>query len=256
MTRIDIPVSDLVQSALDLPSCADLGIPAPSPLKVTLPTGGSLQALADVSKGIPTDCAMSLNLMLQISPLLAALECPLKMLKVIGPLVEAVTGLADVPPSFPSPQLIGKLVAAVADLAPCLAVVVPGGPMVPFVKDLLCLIRTILRCLLSQLRGVRDLLTGLQLSFDAAHGNADLLAQLECAQANAAAATANVTQAIEPISAVLALMSPLFELAQMPPITLSLPGGTPAGAEGLSAVVDTLQGVVDVIDDATGGICG
>ncbi len=254
MARIDIPVSVSVQAALDLPPCAELSIPKPSPLTLTLPTGGTLQAITDVSKGIPTDCAQTLSLMLQVSPLLAAIDCPLKMLKVIGPLVEAVTGLADVPPSFPTPALIGKIIDAVAELAPCLGLVIPGGSMVPFVKDLLCLIRKILNCLLSQLRSVRDLLQGLQLSLDSAQGNDELLAQLECAEENADAAMGNVMQAIEPVSALLSLMSPLFAIAQMPPLTLSVEGGS-ASAEGLTTVVDTLQALVDAIDDATGGIC-
>jgi hypothetical protein len=255
VVKIDIPVSASVQSALDLPPCAALAIPKPSPLTLTLPTGGSLQAISDVSKGIPNDCAQTMSLMLQVAPLLASIDCPLKMLKVIGPLVEAVTGLADVPPSFPTPELIGKILDAVADLAPCLGLVIPGGSMVPFVKDLLCLIRKILGCLLSQLRSVRDLLQGLQLSLDSAQGNDELLAQLECAQENADAAMGNVMQAIEPVSALLSLMSPLFQIAQMPPLTLSVEGGE-ATAEGLTTIVDTLQALVDAIDDATGGICG
>jgi len=256
MTTIDIPVGPALQQALDLPPCDMLRIPTPKPLQLALPTGGSMQALTDVSKGIPTDSAMTFSLLQQISPLLAAIDCPLKMLKVLGPLVEAVTGLAKVPPSFPTPELIEKILAAVADLAPCLGLVVPGGSMVPFVKDLLCLIRTVLAGLAGQLRSVRDALADAEASFAAAEGNADLLALLECAQQNTQASMANITQAIEPISAILGLMSPLFEIAQMPAITIEMPGGTPTDADSLTPVVDALQAVVDVIDDATGGICG
>lgn len=252
MTRIDIPVSASVQHALDLPPCIDIGIPKPSPLKLKLPTGGSLQAIADVSKGIPTDCAMTMDLMLQLAPLLASIECPLKMLKVLGPLTEVVTGLLNPPPPL---DAVKKLTDAVIELGPCLGLVIPGGSMVPFVKDLLCLIRKILHCLLGQLRSIHDLLTGLQLSFDAAQGNDDLLATLQCSKENADAAISNVTQAIEPVSALLTLMSPLFEIAQMPPLQLSLPGTTPTDAESLTPIIDTLQGLVDAIDDATGGIC-
>lgn len=250
---IDIPVHADVQSALDLPPC--LALPKLKPLKVTLPTGGSMQAMADVSAGVPTDCALSLNLMLQVAPLLASIECPLKMLKVIGPLVEVVTGLAKVPPDPPGPDLIQKLLKAVEELQPCLGIVIPGGSMLDFVKSLLCLIRRILNCLLGQLRSVRDLLFGLQLSLANAEGNADLLSQLDCAKEDADAAMANVMHAIEPIGAVLALMSPMFEIAGQEPLKLEMPGTGPADAEALTAIVDTLQALVDAIDDVTGGIC-
>ena len=105
---------------------------------------------------------------------------------------------------------------------------------------------------------VRDLLQGLQLSLDSAQGNDELLAQLECAQENADAAMGNVMQAIEPVSALLSLMSPLFEIAQMPPLTLSVEGGS-ASAEGLTtadvcARVDALSR--RLVEAIAAGRCG
>ena len=95
MARIDIPVSVNVQKALDLPPCAKLRIPKAKPLTLTLPTGSSLQSITDLSKGIPTDCGMQMNIMLQVAPLLAAIDCPLKILGVIGPLMEVISSLTS-----------------------------------------------------------------------------------------------------------------------------------------------------------------
>lgn len=246
MPTIDIPVKPDLQKALDLKPCEALRIPSPKPLKVRLPVSGELQAFTDLSKGIPNDCSMSFNLMLQIAPLLASMDCLLKILKLLKPIVALVTN----PP--PTPALIKDVVDAAAEVAPCFTMV-----QLPFFgKDILCLIRAVLRCLLQQLTSVRDLLSGLSLRMEAAAGNDDLLETLQCAQKNAQASVDNLTQAIEPLTVVLGLAGPVLQLAGLPDIALKTPGASPQDLEGLNALIDTLQAVVDAIDDATGGICG
>jgi hypothetical protein len=66
VTGVDIKLSADVQQQLGLPACTRLDLPLPNqPLpEVTLPTGGKLKALADITKGAPTDCSLNLNLML------------------------------------------------------------------------------------------------------------------------------------------------------------------------------------------------
>jgi hypothetical protein len=251
MPSIDIPLSADLQKAFDLEPCEALGIPMPSPLKVTLPSGAALHALTDMSKGIPNDCSMSFNLMVQIAPFLAAIECPLKMLKLLKPLVDVITGLAKAPPEPPTPELIGDVVAAAAELSGCF--LMPAN-LLPMCKDILCLIRAVLNCLMMQLKSVRDLMSGLQLRLEAAQDNEDLLAAVECAQKNGQVSMQNLTQAIEPVSAVIGLLSPILEMAGMPEIQLT-PQAPPEDLEALDAIVDTLQAVVDAIDDITGGIC-
>lgn len=252
MPQIDIPVQGPLQEALDGLGCADLRLPKAAPLEIHLPTGGgSLKAFTDLSKGIPNDCSMVFNLMLQLAPMLASMECMLKVLKLLEPLAAVVTGLTKVPPKPPA-EALAKLPGAVADLAPCFGIFA-ALPM--FGKDLLCFVRAILVCLTAQLRSLRDLMAGLTLRLEAADGNADLLATLQCAQDNAKASADNLTQAIEPISGLLQLMSPVLGMAGLPSIQLSTPAASPDGAEALDAIVQTLQAVIDAIDDATGGIC-
>ncbi|WP_454698340.1 hypothetical protein [Arthrobacter humicola] len=254
MARIDIPVSDSVQSALDLPPCAKLRIPPPSPLSLTLPTGGSLKAMTDLSKGIPTDCGASMTLMLQVAPLLAAIDCPLKILGVVGPLMDVLNALTS-GNVIKAGEAMPKLVQAVEKLTPCLGLVIPGGSMLGFVKDLLCVVRASLNCALTNLRSVRDLLSGYQAQL----GNADIsdanLEILNCTKDNADAQLAAVSQAIDPIAAVLGLMVPLFEIAQLPPIKLEVSGMSSGDLEGLNATVTVLEAVVTIIDDVTGGVC-
>lgn len=252
MVQIDIPVSQSLQKMLDIPPCTKVALPMPKPLKVTLPTGGAMNALVDMSKGIPNDCSMNFNLMLQMAPLLAALECPMRMLKLLKPLTDLMKDLTKL--QIPSPTVVSEFVDAAAELAPCFASIAAIPIMV---KDLLCLVRSVLNCLLGQLRTVRDLLNGLSLRMGEAEGNPDLLATLKCAQDNANASVQSLTQAIDPIAGIMVLVSTVAGVAGMSlDIQLTPPAGPPEDLEAFDAMIATLQGVVDAIDAATGGTCG
>ena len=126
MPQIDIAVAPDLAALFDLPPCSDLSIPGPSPLTVTLPTGGSIKAFADISKGIPTDCSMTFSLMLQIAPFLAVSECLIKILKLLKPLIDVVKSLGPPPDPIKLPAAIEDFVKAAVDLAPCLLVPHPA----------------------------------------------------------------------------------------------------------------------------------
>jgi hypothetical protein len=241
---IDIPVSASLQDALNVPECVDLGFPLAKPLSIQLPSGDALKAFTDLSKGIPNDCSMTFNLMLQLAPFLASITCLLRLLKLIKPLIDIVQGLTKVPPAPPVKAI---------DLAPCL--LMPLN-VIPFAKDLICFIRAVLNCLLMQLKSVYQLMSGLQLRIEAATGNDDLLATLDCAQKNAQKSVDNLTQAIDPIATLLELAGPILGMAGMPSISLNTPGASPQDLAGLKALIDTLQAVVDAIDALGLGCAG
>ena len=150
MPNIDIPVPDELQELMAAPEVPGPRPPPPRQQKITLPSGGTLTALQDLGKAIPTDCSLTFSLMVQIMPLMASMECLLKVLKLLKPLTDAVTS----PP--PTPKLVKEIVQAVADLAPCFLMVTPAG-MIPFVRDILCLILALLRCLIGQLKTLADI---------------------------------------------------------------------------------------------------
>src|SRR6266850_5674336 len=110
MPNFDIPVSVDVQKMLDIPPCIDLSLPKPSPMQITLPTGAVIKAVNDISKGIPTDCSMSFNLLIQLQPFLASFECLLRILKLLGALIKVVKGLP-----FPPIKAISDFVAAAGE---------------------------------------------------------------------------------------------------------------------------------------------
>jgi len=253
MPNIDIPVPEDLKKAFQLPACADVSIPFPKPLKVQLPSGGSLQAFSDLSKGIPTDCAMTFSLMIQIAPLLASMDCLLKILKLLKPLIDVINGL-PVPPV----KAIQEFAKAAADLVPCLLVPTPAS-MIPFIRDLLCLIIKALKCFLGQLKTLIGIMQGLSLQLISAQtaGNTELMNTIQCAQENAAASAAHLTASIEPIGVILDLAGSLFGIAGVEPIKLPQIGSD-ADLETLNQTVITITDVVaklEIVVEALGG-CG
>ena len=247
MATFDIAVEADLQSALDLPPCADITLPKPAPLKIHLPSGGSIQAISDLSKGIPTDCSMTFNLMLQVMPLLANLDCILKILKLIKPLIDVVKSLGPPPDPIKLPKAITDFVKAANDLIPCLLIPTPLA-IGPFLKDLLCLILKTLKCLLEQLKTLSGLMHGLSLQLTAAHsdGNGELVKALKCAQNNAATQAQHLTASIEPIGVILDLMGSLFGIVGIEPIQLPAIGSA-SDAAALDNTIQTLQGVTAII---------
>jgi hypothetical protein len=246
--NIDVPVPDDLRELMAAPKCLDLRLPKPQKLKVQLPSGGTLTALHDIGKAVPTDCSLTFSLLMQIMPLMASMECVLKILKLLKPLSDAVTS----PP--PTPKLIKEIVEAVADLAPCFLSITPAG-MIPFVRDILCLILALLRCLIGQLKTIADVMGGLTLQLQAAEeaGNDDLVKTLQCAQENSLASMQHMMNGFGPVSVILDLMAPMMSIAGVGAIKLPAVGDASSAAAisktmaDLQGVVDTIQGVVDTL---------
>lgn len=250
MPNIDIPVPDELQELMAAPKCLDLAPPPPQQLKVTLPSGGTLTALHDLGKSIPNDCTLTFSLMLQIMPLMASMECLLKVLKLLKPLSDAVTS----PP--PTPKLVKEIVQAVADLAPCFLMVTPAG-MIPFVRDILCLVLALLRCLIGQMKTLNDLLGGLTLQIADAEkaGNRALAESLKCAKDNGLIEMQHLMNGFGPVGVVLDLMSPMMSIAGVGAIKLPALGND-ASTAAVDKMLDTLQQTVDTIQsvvDTLGG---
>jgi hypothetical protein len=253
MPNIDIQVSPDLNKTFQFPPCSQVQIKPASPLTITLPTGGTLTAFSDLSKGIPSDCSMTFSLMLQIAPFLASTECLLKVLGLIGPLVEFVKAVPD---PIKLAGTVPKFLQAAEAVMPCVAVVTGLG-IIPFVKDLLCLIIKALKCFTGQLQSLVGIMNGLNLQLAAAQtaGNTDLVSAIECEQGNAAALAANLTNSLQPIGVILQLAGTLFGIIGMKPITLpTVGGGTDLAA--LNTVLQTIQGVIGTLQiaaDALGG---
>ena len=71
MATIDIALPDELTQALTPPPLC-LNLPKPAMPTLTLPIGGSLLGVADITRGIPTDCSMRFSLILQLAPIMAS----------------------------------------------------------------------------------------------------------------------------------------------------------------------------------------
>ena len=253
MANIDIDVSADLQEMFALPDCVDISLPTPTKLKVQLPGGGTLSAFSDLSKGIPTDCALTFSLLMQIGPFLAATECLVKVLKLIQTVVDVLKS-AKLPT-----DLIGaipKIVQAAEPVIECALSFTPAG-LIPFIKDLLCLIIKVLKCFRGQLKSVLKIMEGtaLQIEIAAVAGNDELLQSLNCAQQNAATQAQYMTQSLEALSIILDLAGDLMQIVGVGPIKLPTIGSQ----ADLAALNDFLQAIQEVIAtlqiaaDALGG---
>jgi hypothetical protein len=252
MANVDIPVPADLKEALSAPKCIDLSLPEPKKISISLPSGGSLSSLSNAGQNIPNDCSLTFSLMLQIAPLMGSMDCILKILKLLKPLSDAVTS----PP--PSPGLISDIAKAVADLTPCFLMLTPAG-MIPFVRDIICLVLRILNCLIGQLKTALDFLSGvaIKLENEQAGGNPDpdLIASLECAQTNVLTSVGHLMQSIEPVQVILDLAAPFMSIAgvgaiQMPAL------GSAADTEALNQVLTTLEQVVGTLQQIVDGLGG
>ena len=254
MPEIDIEVSPDLKKLFDLEPCEAIRLPSAQKLTVRLPVGGQIQAFPDVSKGVPNDCSMTLNLMLQIAPFLASTACLFKVLALIDPLIDVVKALGPPPNSIKLENAIPKFIKAAAALEPCIAFQL-GVPS--FIRDLLCLIIKVLNCLLGQSKSLLAIMSGitLQLSTAEAEGNTALVDALTCAKENAELQGQHLTKAIESIGVILKLVEPLMGIVGVGPFQLPTNGGQ-SDIQGLQQLVKTIQGfkgTLQIAADTLGG---
>ncbi len=243
MPTIDIALPDELTQALTPPQCIDLSLPKPSIPTLTLPIGGQLSGMADFTRGIPTECSMNFSLVLQLAPMMASMECLLKILQFFGDLINA--------PSNP-PQFITAFIDGLKALVTCTDMVLPTG-MFCFIKDLLALIAAMLHCTIQALESVLAILSGLQIQIGIAQGagNTDMLAALQCAQENATTAAQGTMQSMQPITTLLQLAAPFLKIANVN-LSVSIPSAVPADdLEAMQSLLQTLSEVATVLQEVS-----
>jgi hypothetical protein len=244
-TTIDVALPPALQDLLSQPAC--IPMPKPGKVEINLPMGGTLKGLADVTKGIPDDCSLSFSVALQLGPFLANLDCLLKIVKVLEPMITVVTKL---PNMVEVAQAMPKLVEAVPPLLECISKFFGAG--VPlFVRDLLCLIIKLLGCIVGQLKSIMNVMGGLALQITSARaaGNIELLAALECAQQNAQVSAQHMMTGIEPVMVLLSMAEPLLGMAGVPGIQMPALA-SPDDLEKMQEVVNTLDELVKTLRQA------
>ena len=254
----EITVSANLQELFNIPPCDLISLPPAEPLRVRLPNGGEFKAFADISKGIPNDCSLSLNLMVQLAPLLANMKCILSVVGLVKPVMDLLDALGPPIPNIPKalgavPEVATKFKAFVDScIAPFLP---PYLPIAQFLVDLLSLILKLLKCVISQLKTILEMMSGITLRINEAQaaGNTELAQVLECARKNVALSAEHTASSMAPLSSIMDLIAPLLELFGQ---SLTIPGpGSTEDVQALQTMIQTLedlvtniQAVVDILE--------
>jgi len=239
---LDVQLPADLQKLLAAPLCVDIALPQPGKVSLQLPSGGTIKGIGDVTRGIPTNCSLNVSLMLQLAPILGNLECFIRVLKLIKPLIDIVKGLP-----FPPVKAITDFAEAAKEVMECITAFTTPAGIGPFVRDILCLIIRMLSCLVQQMDSVLSLMEKLSLSIAAADGNATEQALLQCAQENAQRAATAQLQSVEPVMVILEMVAPLLEIAQVGPIEIPSIGGGES-VEDMRAFVTTLEQLVETLE--------
>jgi hypothetical protein len=217
--------------------------PQAKTIAIPLPFGSELRSITDISKGPPTDCALAHSLMLQLSPMLASMQCLLKILKVFAVLKEI---LDSANPVTLVDGLLGKLPPALADLLGCFLIFDPCE-LSKMIAGILRMILAYIGCLIEAFESIWNL----QLSYDltGAQGNPVVLASLNCAKDNAEASMTSLAEAMQAIEPLLTAVGGLLELVGLPPLELPpLSGATPTLGGALAPGEDPLKPVKTLRD--------
>jgi hypothetical protein len=243
-----IPVPEELQRLIALPACADISFPRVGDLGLRLPNGAEFKAIPDLTNGIPSDCSLATNLLLQLQPFLASIECLLKVLALLQPLIDVVKGLGPPPDPIKLGEAIPKFLEAAQALLPCFGMLIPGLQIFNFIKDLLLLIIKLMKCMIGTLKTVLGVMQGIGLRLEAAEaaGNTQLKALLECAQENATNAAAHAQASLGPVTNIMPLITSFLELAD---VSFELPElGDPSDAQALEETIGKLEDTVVTLE--------
>ena len=233
-----------IELAADVP-CTELKALGELP-KIQLLAGVELKAFVDLAGGPPTDCKLSMNLLIQLAPLLASMACLFKVLDVLSTLHEFAKVVPDL---SKMPKAVDELGAAMGELTKCMPPLhVPTMRLM--LKTMLQLVLRFLSCFLTQMNTLLEFRASLDI--DAAEGNPVLRESLTCARNSADAAQTNLLKSLEPLMPVMNIVGVVAGFAGVP---LTLPNFTAmsAGADvstslhSVNDTIDMLQKVVDAI---------
>jgi len=230
----------------------------PEQRTILLPTGASLTGAVELPRGLDEQCKVSFNLMLQLGPFLASIQCLLQVLQFVQDVLKFAQ---DVPAAISDPPKglvdvftdVEKLAEDGKKLADCFGWVVPAMPLICFVKDILQMVHDFIACVLELMDSVLQQQLQLQIKMADAdqEGNQELLDVLHLAEDNLTATMGQAMQSMGPVLTLLQLMGGFLEVVgsgalALPPMD-QLTGGS---VEESLQVVKDLNQVLEVVIEA------
>lgn len=225
---------------------ATLGaLPDPPEAKtLQLPGGIALTGMVDLPRGVSEGCKVNFNLLLQLGPLLASLECLIRLFKFVGWLIDFVQMVPKLDP-IGLAKKVTELPPIAEDLLHCVAAYTPLG-ICPPIKDMLKLIRDYLNCLVEMIESVALQKVGLQIQMGDAQGNPELLETLQLAQDNADKMGLQAMRSCAPAFGVLEMLGALLSMVGAGAI--ELPSIDDLAGGDIGEAIQPLKDLVEVLD--------
>jgi hypothetical protein len=194
---------------------------------IQLPTGASLTGAVELPKGLDEQCTVAFNLMLQMSPFLASIQCLVQVLQFVQDVIQVARDVPDKLTSLP-PDIdgivrdIGKVVDDGEKLVKCFGWVIPAVPLCAFVKDTLKTVHDFVTCVVDLLDSVMEQQLQIHLRMKDAdqEGNQELLDVLRLADDNLTATLGQAMQSMGPVLVLLQLMGSFLEVVGGGALTL------------------------------------
>jgi hypothetical protein len=212
-------------------------IPRMQPITIPTPFGIELKSITDLSKGVPSNCAIVHSLMLQLAPMLAGFSCVLKILGVIGALQKfAKSPLTE----------SGGLLKAIDKAADCIGLPINPKPWLDMIKGILQVILAYIGCLIQAFESIRNFKVGIDL--DAEGGTPLLLNTLDCAKGNGDTSLASLMEAMSAIEPLMQIIDTITGI--VPGINLGLPklSLTSGGDDPLQPIIDFHDKLAEIVD--------
>ncbi len=229
----------------------------PEQRTIQLPTGASLTGAVDLPKGLGEQCKVSFNLMLQLGPFLASIQCLIQVLQFVQDVLKFTQ---DVPDAIKDPLKVVDVIKDVEKLAQdgeklahCFSWVIPGLPLICFVKDILQMVHDFIACVLELLDSVLQQQLQIQVKMAGADqdGNQELLDVLHLAEDNCAATLGQAMQSMGPVLSLLQLAGGFLEVVGQGGLTVpSMDQLTGGSIEAPLQVLKDLNQTLEVIIEA------
>ena len=210
---IDVELPESLQKKLA--DAAFYELPEVKVPSISLPTGGVIKAVGDFTDRVPSEGSLNMSLLLQLGPILANLECIIKLLGIIEPLKKVADAMTS-GSLFKIADAAPALADALEAISQCVVkLTVPPMGIACFLASILKLIVKILNRMVEQLASMAALITDLssQLVIANREGNTALAATLENSLKNTWTMTNNSMSGLDPITAIMELMAPMMSMA-------------------------------------------
>ena len=229
----------------------------PQQRTIQLPTGASLTGAVELPKGLNEQCTVAFNLMLQLGPFLASIQCLLQVLQFVNDVITVARDVKD--KLTPVPDIGGivndieKVISDGDKLARCFGWVLPAIPLCSFIKDLLTMVHDFIACVLELLDSVlrQQLQLRIKMADADREGNQELLDVLHLAEDNMTATMGQAMQSMGPVLTLLQLIGGSLEVVGAGALALpSIDELTGGEIEQSIQVVKDLNQAIGVVIEA------